>query len=154
AAVHIEDTPVGYAASFGPDVRVRVAYNQREAGQPTTLDFTNFGPLFVSNWISYLVDNTTLPSPDITLRKPGGGGETHSNYNSSTQSYARQAKGASVLSRLTSNTYKKAYPDGRVEYYEQYIGTSGSQRRVFLTRVVDPQGNEVDIDYDSTYPTR
>ena len=59
ANLHIEDTPVAYATAVGPSVRVNVAYNHREAGQPTTIDFTSFGPQFVSNWVSYLVDNPT-----------------------------------------------------------------------------------------------
>ncbi len=154
ASLHIEDTPVGYSAAAGPDVRVRLAYNQREASQPTAMDFTNFGSQFVSNWISYLTDNPSNPSANVTLRKRGGGGEVHSNFNSSTQTFGMERKTASVLHRLTANTYEKIYPDGRKEYYEHYIGTTGTQRRVFLSRLVDPQGNEVALEYDATYPSR
>lgn len=154
ASLHIEDTPVGYAAAVGPDVRVRVAYNQREAHQPSTMDFTNFGPQFVSNWVSYLIDNPSSPSANVSLRKRGGGSEVHAGFNTTTQAFGVERKTASVLYRLTANTYKKVYPDGRQEFYEQYIGTSGTARNVFLTRIVDPQGNEVSLEYDSTYPTR
>ena len=153
-SLHVKDTPVGYSAAVGPDVRIEVAYNQREASQPATMTFTNFGAQFVSNWVSYLVDKPSNPSANVTLRKRGGGGEVHTNFNATTQAYKRQSKTASVLYRLSSNTYKKVYPDGRQEYYEQYIGTTGTQRKVFLTRVVDPQGNEVAIEYDATYPAR
>lgn len=154
ASLHIEDTPIGYAAAVGPDVRVRVAYNQREADQPSTMDFTNFGPQFVSNWVSYLTDNPNSAAADVYLRKRGGGGEVHRNFNSTTTAFGIERKTASILYRLTANTYKKVYPDGRQELYEQYIGTSGTARKVFLTRIVDPQGNEVVLEYDSTYPTR
>lgn len=154
ASLHIEDTPVGYAAAMGPDVRVRVAYNQREAGQPTTFDFTNFGPQFVSNWVSYLIDRPGSPATDIDLRKRDGGSEIHGSYNATAQAFGIERKTGSVLYRLSANTYKKVYPDGRQEFYEQFIGTSGTARKVFLTRVVDPQGHEVVLEYDSTYPTR
>lgn len=154
ASLHIEDTPTGYNAAVGPDVRVRLAYNQREVGQPASIDLTSFGPQFVSNWISYLIDNTTNSAANVTLRKRGGGSEIHSNFNATTQAFGIERKTASVLYRLTSNTYKKVYPDGRQEYYEQYIGSSGTQRKVFLSRIVDPQGNAVNVEYDSTYPTR
>jgi RHS repeat-associated protein len=154
ASLHIEDTPVGYDAAVGPDVRVRVAYNQREANQPSTMVFTNFGPQFVSNWVSYLIDNPSSPSATISLRKRGGGGEVHGSFNATTQAFGLERKTGSVLYRLTANTYKKVYPDGRQELYEQYIGTSGTARKVFLTRIIDPQGNEVTLDYDSTYPAR
>lgn len=154
ASVHIEDTPVGYAAASGPDVRVRVAYNQREANQPATMTFTNFGPQFVSNWVSYLIDNTSSPSADVNLRKRGGGSEVHANFNTTTQKFGIERKTGGVLHRLTANTYKKVYPNGRQEFYEQYIGTSGTARKVFLTRVVDAAGKEVVLQYDSTYPAR
>ena len=154
ASLHIEDTPVGYDAALGPDVRVRLAYNQREAGQPSTIAFTSFGPQVVSNWISYLVDDTSNASANVTLYKAGGGHEVQSSFNATTQSFGVELKAGSVLSRLTANTYKKVYPDGRQEYYEHYIGTTGTQRKVFLSRVVDRQGNEVAIDYDATYPAR
>jgi RHS repeat-associated protein len=154
ASLHIEDTPVGYAAARGPDVRVRVAYNQREANQPSTMDFTNFGPQFVSNWVSYLIDNPSSPSTDVSLRKRGGGGEVHGSFNATTQAFGLEPKSGSVLYRLTANTYRKVYPDGRQELYEHYIGTSGTVRKVFLTRIVDPQGHEVSLEYDSTYPAR
>jgi RHS repeat-associated protein len=154
ASLHIEDTPTGYSAAVGPDVRVRLAYNQREAGQPTSIDFTSFGPQFVSNWVSYLVDNTTSPSANVTLYKRDGGHEVHTNFNTTTQSFGVEIKTAAVLYRLTPNTYKKVYPDGRQEFYEQYLGTTGTKRRVFLSRIVDPQGNEVALTYDSTYPAR
>jgi hypothetical protein len=70
ASLHIEDTPVGYAAAVGPDVRVRVAYNQREANQPSTMDFTNFGPQFVSNWISYVTEQMGPPLDIPTFQRP------------------------------------------------------------------------------------
>lgn len=118
------------------------------------MDFTNFGPQFVNNWVSYLIDNTTSPSSNIVVRKRGGGSETHANYNATIKAFGIERKTAAVLYRLTSNTYKKVYPDGHEEYYEQYIGTSGTQRKVFLSRIVDPEGREVSIEYDNTYPAR
>ncbi|MFY0571296.1 RHS repeat-associated core domain-containing protein [Archangium lansingense] len=154
ASLSIVDTPVGYPAALGPDVRVRVRYNQREASQPATPQFTSFSPQWVSNWVSYLEDNTSNPGADVKLRLRGGGGEVHKGYNSQTQTYAPQSKSGGVLHRLSANTYKKVHPDGREEYYEHYIGTVGAQRKVFLSRVRDGQGNEVALEYSPTYPTR
>jgi RHS repeat-associated protein len=154
ASLSVSDTPVGYDTAVGPEVRVRVTYNQREAEQPATFTFTNFSPQWVSNWVSYLEDNPSSPGADVKLRIRGGGGEVHKNFNSTTQSYGLDSQSASVLYKLSANTYKKQYSDGSVEYYEQYIGTTGTARKVFLSRVVDPQGNQVSIEYDSTYPAR
>jgi len=118
------------------------------------MTFTNFGPQFVSNWVSYLIDNPSIPSANVSLRKRGGGSEVHGSFNAATQAFGLERKTGSVLYRLTANTYKKVYPDGGQELYEQYIGTSGAARKVFLTRIVDPKGNEVVLEYDSTYPAR
>ena len=46
--LHIEDTPAGYKAAVGPDVRVRLAYNQREAGQARMHGVYENGPSGVS----------------------------------------------------------------------------------------------------------
>jgi len=153
-SLSVSDTPVGYSPAVGEDVRVRVVYNQREADQPTSMQFTNFSPQWVSNWISYIEDNPSSPNANVKLRERGGGGETHSGFNPGTQSYTRQTQSNSVLYKLTANTYKKVYADGSEEYYEQYIGTTGPSRRVFLSRVRDPQGNQVALEYDSSYPSR
>ena len=56
--------------------------------------------------------NYALPGMNITLRKRGGGGELHQAFNVTTQTYGAEPKTASVLQRLTANSYKKVYPDG------------------------------------------
>lgn len=66
ASLHIEDTPVAYAASAGPDVHVKLAYNQRETSQPSSIDFTSFGPQFVSSWVR--IWSTTRAPRRPTLR--------------------------------------------------------------------------------------
>ncbi|MGF1483185.1 MAG: RHS repeat-associated core domain-containing protein [Opitutales bacterium] len=154
ASLRITDVPVGYPAARGPDVRVRVSYHQREEDQPATIDFTSFSPLWVSNWVSYLTDNPNIPGGDITLYQRGGGNETFTDFDPVTQTYGRDPQSQADLERLKANTYVKRYPNGSLEYYEHYIGTVGTQRKVFLTRVVDPAENTVKLDYDTTFPTR
>lgn len=154
ASLSITDTPVGYASAVGPDVYVKVTYNQREAGQPSNLPFTNFSPSWVSSWVSYIEDNPSAPTGNVVLRKRNGGGETFKGFDPLSSTFAVEPKTGAVLERLDSNTYVKRYPNGRREYYEQFIGTLGPLRRVFLSRVVDPQGNEVVLTYDASYPSR
>jgi YD repeat-containing protein len=154
ASLSISDTPVGYSAAYGPDVRLRVTYNQREFGQSATINYTNFSPRWVSNWVSYLEDNPSSPGANITLYLRGGGSETHTGFDTSTQAYERDVQSSAILVKLTPDTYKKVYPDGSEEHYEHFIGTTGTRRKVFLTRVVDPQGNAVTLHYDEAYPSR
>lgn len=154
ASLSITDTPVGYDPPVGPSARVRVTYNQREAYQPATIDFTSFSPNWVSNWVSYIEDNPASPNADIQLHQRGGGTETHSGFDSMTNEFDLEPQSGAIVERLTSNTYRKTYPDGSQEDYTQYIGTTGPERKVFLTHVRDPQGNEIEISYDTTYTTR
>lgn len=154
ASLSITDTPVGYSAAYGSDVYTEVTYNQREAGQPTAMDYTNFSPRWVTNWVSYLKDNPTNAAANVILYERGGGSETYTGFNATTQSYKIDVQSATELHRLTANTYEKRYSDGSREIYAHYIGTSGSERKVFLSEVIDPQGNSVTLEYDTTYPTR
>ncbi|MEO0585863.1 MAG: cysteine peptidase family C39 domain-containing protein, partial [Bacteroidota bacterium] len=157
ASLHIEDTPINYSAARGMDIAITVSYNQREfEGQSISYLYSNFGPQWVSSWVSYLVDNTTVTGSDVTLYLPNGGSEVHTNFNSNTQRYEAQVQGSSVLEVLTNDTYKKVLPDGTEIFYEHFIGTTGTSRRVFMSRIVDPQGNQINLAYDTnpSYPER
>ncbi len=154
ASLSVSDTPVGYEPAVGPSARIRVTYNQREANQPSTMDYTNFSPQWVSTWVSYLEDNTSSPGADVSLYHRGGGTEVFSDFDAMTDTYGLHYRTKGILQMLTSNTYRKVYPDGREEDYLHYIGTTGTERKVFLSHVRDPQGNEIEIVYDTTYPTR
>ncbi len=149
ASLHIEDTPVGYDAAYGPDVRVQVAYNQREAGQPTAIDFTNFGPQFVSNWVSYAQNGSFI---DL---KMGGGGSAVITPIPIPGTFPGNPQTGEIFTQLTTNTFKLTYPDGRQTFYEHAVGDpADGPQRVFMTRKVDAQGREASITYDATYPTR
>jgi len=153
ASLSISDTPVGYTPAYGPEVRVNVTYNQREAGQPSLMLYSNFSPKWVSNWVSYLEDNTSSPGADLTRYQRGGGSETFTDFDAQTDTYGLDPQSSSYLVMLTANTYKKVFADGTEHYYEHYLGTVGANRRVFLSRIRDPQDNEVTIQYDSTITT-
>jgi RHS repeat-associated protein len=153
ASLSISDTPVGYTPAYGPEVRVNVTYNQREEGQPSLMLYSNFSPKWVSNWVSYLVDNTSSPGADVTLYQRGGGSEVFTDFDNQTDTYGLDPQSSSYLVMLTANTYKKVFADGTEHYYEHYMGTVGANRRVFLSRIRDPQDNEVTVEYDSTITT-
>ena len=153
ASLSISDTPVGYTPAYGPAVRVNVTYNQREEGQPGIMLYSNFSQKWVNNWVSYLVDNTSSSGADVTLYQRGGGAEVFTNFDTQTNTYGLDAQSSSYLVMLTSDTYKKVFADGTEHYYEHHMGTVGANRRVFLSRIRDPQDNEVTIEYDSTITT-
>ena len=86
-SLHIEDTPIAYKSPVGPSPAFRVAYNQREANQPTTFDYSNLGPKWTFDWLSYVKDNPADPSADANVYIRGGGTEVFTGFDPDTQSY-------------------------------------------------------------------
>ena len=152
-SLNISDIPVGYSPAYGPDVNFEVVYNMREYGQPGTMDFTNFSPLWENGWTSYLEDNPAQSAANITVHLRGGGAEVHTGYTATTATtgtFGKNRRWDTVLVRTGSGTYERRHPDGSKETYAQAIGTTGPNRKVFLTKIVDPQGNAVSLIYSTT----
>ena len=72
--LQLRDTPVGYSPPVGPRVSFQLYYSHRDAQQPTTFSYTNFGPKWTFTWLSYITDSvSTTASALVYLR--GGGNE-------------------------------------------------------------------------------
>jgi YD repeat-containing protein len=119
---------------------------ERAAG---TMLFTNFSPLWVSRWVSYLEDNPAQPAATsksicaAEVSKPMRGLIPRAGL-------SRKTPMDTVLHRIDTDTYERRHPDGSKEVYSQAIGTTGPARQVFLKQIVDPQGNAVTLNYDTT----
>src|SRR6202020_1695342 len=87
----------------------------------------------------------------ITRYLPGGGAYYYSGYNSSTGAFAAQNNDGSVLvlAARTPVTYQRQLADGSIEIYAQSNGATGYPRNIFLSQIVDPQGNALTLNYDS-----
>ena len=141
ASLHIEDTPISYTSPRGPSTAFKVVYNQREANQPASFNYSNLGPKWTFNWLSYVTDDgPSSPPANPSVYVRGGGTETFSGYNSSTQSYTSDRQTLAVLVWMGNGTYEKRFPDGSKEVFGQ-IDESTTPRRVFLSSVVDAAGN-------------
>ena len=152
ASLNISDIPVAYTPAYGPGVNFEVTYNMREYGQPVSMDFTNNSPLWENGWTSYLEDNPSLAAADVTVNLRGGGAETHTGYTAltaTTGTFGKNRRWDTVLARTGPGAYERRYPDGSKEVYAQAIGTTGPLRKVFLSQIVDPQGNAVSLVYDT-----
>ncbi|MEY2489400.1 MAG: hypothetical protein QOC70_1342, partial [Verrucomicrobiota bacterium] len=124
-------------------------YNQREANQPTTFEYSNLGPKWTFNWLSYVTDDgpgAAAVSPTVYVR--GGGTEVFSGFDPLTQSYTPDRQTLAILVWMQDGTYEKRFPDGSKEVFGQSDGASSYPRRVFLTRVVDAAGNSTTLKYD------
>lgn len=140
------DTPLAYAPPVGPTIAFLINYNYLEQGQPSSFTFTNLGPDWSFNWLSYLTLDT---SQNATVRTRGGGVEVYSYTEPDNVSnpYPPSLLSQAVLSVTGDGTYQRQSPDGTIEVFNQ----PDSSGRVFMTQVIDPQGNTATIHYDANY---
>jgi RHS repeat-associated protein len=148
-SLNISDQPVGYTPPVGPAVRFTVRYNQRDARQPTNFAYSNLGPKWTFDWLSYITDNPSSPSADVNYYIMGGGTRTFTGFDTSTQTHAFQQYDQTRLTRTSPDTYEMLSRDGTRKVFSQPGGTIGNKRKVFLTQLIDPFGNAVSLTYDA-----
>jgi RHS repeat-associated protein len=151
ASLMVYDTPVGYRPPVGPGAFFTARYQQRADGQPATFTFSNLGPNWFHDWMAYVVDDPTNPGADVTLFTPGGGYLTFTGYDSTGQSYALELISNTTLVITSSTTYEWRFPDGSKEVFSQANNVNGAGRQVFLTQIVDAQGNSLTLKYDKKF---
>jgi YD repeat-containing protein len=148
--LNIRDTPVGYSPPVGPPVKFTVRYNHREAYQPANFSYSNFGPKWTCDWISYITDYPSNALADVGYYIRGGGTRTFTGFNTNTQTYAFQQYDQTLLKRTGTNSYEMTSPDGSKKVFSQSNGAIGTSRKVFLAQIVDPFGNAATLTYDSS----
>jgi hypothetical protein len=155
ASLHLSDTPLHYETPFGPPVAISVSYTQTEANQPANFTYSNLGPLWTMNWISYI---TIDGSGNANVYLRGGGTKTYpaSTFDAQNQTYGPNFMGQTILAKVSAYTYEERFPDGSKDVYN----LADSANHIFLRQVVDPQGNAVTLNYDidadasASYPLR
>ncbi len=149
-SISLSDTPVGYDPAFGPSARLRISYNQREASQPANFNFFNVGPKWTLNWLSYVTDNPVSAGASVSRFMSGGGAFTYGGYSSTTGRFSAQDDDGSILVRVSGSpiVYRRQLGNGGSEVYSLSDGATSYPRRIFLTQIVDPQGNALTLNYD------
>ena len=145
----LSDAPVGYTPPVGPPIYFQATYHQREANQPAVFSYSNLGPKWNCNWLSYVTDNPNNPGADVSLYVAGGGTLHFTGFNAASQAYAPEAMSQAILVVKSSSAYELQYPDGTRNEFSKSDGSLGSSRRVFLTQLIDPAGNVVQLNYDN-----
>jgi RHS repeat-associated protein len=163
-SLHISDTPVGYAPPKGPNVKVTLNYNQREAYQPANFIYFNVSPKWTLNWLSYIQDDPNNPGSSVSRYVAGGGSiidyssyqcdpiaNTCTSYDAVTGAFPRETRDGSVLSRTVTGpiAYHRSLADGSVEIYSASNSAITYPRLIFLTQITDPAGNSVSLSYDN-----
>lgn len=150
-SLNIFDTPVGYTPPRGPVVEFTVTYNQREANQPSVFTYSNLGNKWTFDWLAYVTDDPGNPTANANYFLSGGGTEPYSNFNSGTQSYAPQTDSRTVLTRTSTNSYERRFPDGSKQIFGLPDGASAFPRKIFMTQYIDRAGNAVTYAYDNSF---
>ena len=147
----LSDSPVGYTPPLGPSAKVKITYNQREDSQPATFDFFNVSQKWTLNWLSYVTDDPTNAGANVTRYLPGGGAYYYAGYQSGRGLFAAQYDDGSILVLASQSPviYRRQLHDGGVEIYAQSNGATSYPRNVFLSQVIDPQGNALTLNYDT-----
>lgn len=150
-SINLTDTPIGYQPPKGPPVFVTLTYNQREADQPAVFNFSNVGPKWTTNWLSYIQDDPSSAGARVMRYIAGGGSLDYGGYNGTTGLFGAETRNGARLRRVAgvAISYERQLPDGTVEIYAEPDGATTYPRRIFLSRIVDPAGNAVTLGYDS-----
>ncbi len=151
ASLHIQDTPVGYTPPVGPAVKTTISYNEREADQPATFDSYNVGHKWTLNWLTYIQDDPNAPGVNVMRYVAGGGARTYSGFDPSSGAFAQEEDNGAHLVMTSSNpiTYELRFRDGSKDVFSPSDGKTSYPRKVFITRMVDAQGNAITFRYDS-----
>lgn len=150
-SLSLSDVPVGYSPPIGPSVKVRISYNQREDSQPQNFGFFNVSQKWTINWLSYVTDDPTNPGADVSRFMSTSGAFFYSGYNATARTFAAQDDDGSILALSSQSPiiYRRQLRDGSVEIYSQSDESTSYPRNIFLTQVIDPQGNAATLHYDS-----
>lgn len=148
--VTLSDTPVGYVPPIGASMKVKVTYNQREDSQPANFTFFNVGQKWTLNWLTYVTDDPTNAGGNVSRYLPGGGAYYYTGYAAGTGRFTQQSDDGSVLLLASQSpiSYRRLLANGGAEIYSRSDGSSAYPRKIFLSQVIDPQGNAVTLNYD------
>ncbi len=161
ASLTVSDEPIPYTPAFGPDIPFKLSYNQREANLVDPPEFTHFSPRWMCSWISYVEVTSSTPatpsSPPTTVIRislSGGGSEGFSGVSVVKGPKALQSSAVAVATSSGGNDYyERLLPDGSKQVYGPIVAGALTQK-IFLKRVVDPQGNAMEFTYDTAMPGR
>ena len=144
------DTPVGYSPPIGPPAEVSLVYDMYDVSQPGNFNYFNVSQKWTINWLSFVEDDPTAPGTNVNrYDRDDGFLYAELGYDASTHAFTPEEDDGSVLilGKTSPITYQRSLRDGTVETYAQSDGSAVFPRNVFLTRITDPQGNTLTLNY-------
>ncbi len=155
---NISDIPVGYQPPKGPGAFIRLSYNQKDEGQPASFGYYNVGPKWTLNTLSFVTDDPATPGANLMRYVPTGGHVDYKNvplpYNGTTGAFPTERSSQGTLYRIpatgAATSYELRFASGTTHVYGLSDGATVAPRRMFLTKIIDPQGNAVTLNYDAS----
>ncbi len=141
-SLHIFDRPLNYTPPVGPAMLWDVSYHQRNSYQPANFNFSNMGPKWTFEWLSYIVYDLHTPS----IICSNGGTRSFAGDSWSLQIYLPEMQTNDILEWISSSCYQVHHTDGSKDIYSR---PDGSGKKIFLTQKVDAAGNAIEVFYDS-----
>ena len=149
------DTPLAYQPALGPELSFKLSFKQRdESSYALGSPFSNVGTgwngnLFSYIWAQYVIGGSSGP---VEVSLPGGGTahfEVDPNVAVTGGNYYNNLRLKTLRDGSGNPTgFELLYPDGRKLVYG-YRNTQVLYSYFFLTAIVDPQGRQLTLDYDS-----
>jgi len=149
-SLNIEDRPLRYSPPRGPAIDFLVTYNQKDTQQPASFAYSNLGPKWTFNWLSYVTDDPTAQLPQTSVYVPNGGAEIYS-FDQGSQTFLPHAQSHARLVKTGAATYERHLLDGSKEIFSLSDGATAYPRKIFMTQMADPAGNAAAIGYDSSF---
>ncbi len=162
-SLNLNDIPVSYGASKGPNTSFVLTYNQREASQPANFTYSNLGPKWSHSWLASITDDpTNFPGYNVTHVFGGGGYIFHPSrqeFSSISYQLKQEPRDGAILQVLpigvseaaSIKSYELNFPDSSKQIFDLSDLKTAAPRRWFLTKVIDAQGNIVTLNYDSQF---
>ncbi len=151
ASLLLDDIPLAYTPARGPALDFQLRYNQRAYSHANAI-YGDVGPRWRYDWVSYVTDNNTLitaPYYYTTVTLRGEGSETYDGGTTGERTHWKSRVRFQQMS-FDPPRYERRLADGTVEVYE-FADRAASlpSRNIYLTQVIDPQGQSITFTYDA-----
>ena len=142
AALRLNDAPLAYRPPRGPGIYFSVHYNHRDTSNPQVPVFSNLGPQWEIDWLSWISGNPRRLLRYQGLHVLGGlvhlrgyGTESYLGAPDSTSNFGMHWRSRATLVRTSLDPirYERRLPDGGVEVFAMSDGAPVRQQ----TRVHD-----------------
>lgn len=152
ATVKLQDRPCTYRPPIGPAVSLQLRYANRSTRLPQVPSYGNVGPLWSHDWMSWVEDNNTSAAAPYSWENVVVRGDTFEQYNNYSGYTHWRSRATLVKVSHDPARYERQLPNGTVEVFNlPDRGPSVPGRRIFLTSVIDPQGQAITLSYDAQF---